>query len=151
VAGFDGVKAYQGIKFLLQNLQKNWFFANITGSDTNDRTMYSQLGCLGSEFLISTQELNYLFVNNSFTNMALLGKYISQIQMYNLCMSALVIQTNLEQTKTDFLIQIEKYKWASNLRAEKYIAGLRITQASSKSFQVLTSMFPLVDSKYPQA
>jgi hypothetical protein len=58
--------------------------------------MYSQLGCLGSEFLISTQELNYLFVNNSFINMALLGRYISQIRMYNLCMSALVIQTNLE-------------------------------------------------------
>ena len=48
--------------------------------------------------------------------MELLGNYITQVRMYNLCMSALVIQTNLEQTKTDFLIQIEKYKWASNLR-----------------------------------
>lgn len=84
------------MKFLLQSLQKNWFFANVTGSDTNDTSMYSQLGCVGSEFLISTQELQYLFVNNCFTNMNLLGKYITQIQMYNLCMSALVIQTNLE-------------------------------------------------------
>ena len=79
--------------------------------------------------------------------------------MFNLCVSALVAQNALDEAKSTFIMSIGKTKLRENLKAASSSSGrneLNPTgkaiggSGNNKSFQMLASVFPLVDKDFPR-
>lgn len=108
LVNLTGLETHQGLKFLNRS--------NLTLTSTSG-DMISTLGNFGPEFLISSQELKYLLVNNGYDNFAAIAEYETQAKTFNLCMSALVAHMILDSAKSDFIMSIGKTKLRENLSA----------------------------------
>lgn len=134
LADLNGFETYQGLKFLNRS--------SLTLTSTSG-DMFSTPGNFGAEFLISSQELRYLLINNGYDDFAAIDEFQTQARTFNLCISALVAQMTLNSAKSDFIMSIGKTKLRENLSFQSNTPKDKNRQ--SRSFQILASLFPLVE------
>lgn len=101
--------------------------------------------------MISTTELKYTLLNHGYTNMKAVSTFVNAAAQFNLCVSALTCHLLLNDAKSNFMMQIGKTKLKENIKTLPSAFGRDCSQkGSNPSFQMLASMFPLVDKDFPK-
>ena len=144
IIGVEGFQSYQNIKYLKQRVNHNLHSCMLfrTFSDTT-----VEAGTYGPNFLIDTDKLMQVALNNGFHNMKALNQFVNTSRMINLSMSSIYAYQQLEEQKLNFVVEIAKIKFKENLRSLPTVSR---GQSLSKSFQILAASFPLVDKDFPK-
>ena len=111
----DSYGVYKGLKYLQQRVLQTSHLATMT-FNSSATEIYQTNGNVGSEFVISTQDLKYLLLNNGYDNVEEVNEFQNTAQMFNLCVSALVAQNALDEAKSTFVMSIGKTKLRENLK-----------------------------------
>jgi hypothetical protein len=119
ISVLDTFDTFKALKFLEDTIHFN------SGLTLNSSCLneYETNGNLGPEFLISTVELEYLLLNNGYHCIKKISEFVTCSQELNLCMSALVVMSRLDQVKSSFIMSIGKTKLRENLKAPASALG----------------------------
>ena len=77
LANLDSHRTYQGLKFIKKKCSDSESIASFLTTISTSRDIFSTPGNLGSEFLIDTDELKHILLQNGYENIDLINEFVN--------------------------------------------------------------------------